>query len=115
MIINSLIFPIFTYVVSAYVVQVKYRKEIDSKCFKFIWNNKPDKVKRTSVVGKLGNGGLKIIDIQNYFMSLKASWVSRLVSNELVNWKVIPCRYFAKFGKEWLFCKIWIRMVSILT
>jgi hypothetical protein len=100
---------------SAYVVQEKYRKEIDGKCFKFIWNNKPDKVKRTTVVGKLGNGGLKIIDIQNYFMSLKASWVSRLVSNQLVNWKVIPRRYFAKFGKEWLFCKIWIRMVSILT
>ena len=58
----------------------KYRKEIDSKCLKFIWNNKPDKVKRNTVVGKLGNGGLKMIDIQRYFMSLKASWVSRLVS-----------------------------------
>jgi hypothetical protein len=32
-------------VVSACVVPEKYRKEIDSKCFKFIWNNKPDKVK----------------------------------------------------------------------
>ena len=105
MIINSLIFPIFTYVVSAYVVQVKYRKEIDSKCFKFIWNNKPDKVKRTTVIGKLGNGGLKIIDIQNYFMSLKASWVSRLVSNQLVNWKVIPCRYFANLEKNGYFAK----------
>ena len=60
--------------------QKKYRKEIDSKCFKFICNNKPDKVKRNTVVGKLGNRGLKMIDIQSYFMSLKASWVSRLVS-----------------------------------
>jgi hypothetical protein len=33
-------------------------------------------------------------------MSLKASWVSRLVSNQLVNWKVIPCKYFAKLGKK---------------
>jgi hypothetical protein len=51
--------PIFTYVASACVVPEKYRKEIDSKCFKFIWNNKPDKVKRNTVVGKLGNGVLK--------------------------------------------------------
>ena len=29
--------------------------------------------------------GLKMIDIQSYFMSLKASWVSRLVSNQLVD------------------------------
>ena len=33
-----------------------------------------------NLAGKLGNGGLKMIDIQSYFMSLKASWVSRLVS-----------------------------------
>ena len=38
-IIKSLIVSIFTYVASACVVPEKYRKEIDSKCFKFIWNN----------------------------------------------------------------------------
>ena len=43
-----------------------------------------------------------MIDIQSYFMSLKASWVSRLVSNQLVDWNIIPCKYFAKLGKEWL-------------
>jgi hypothetical protein len=62
-------------VTSACVVPEKYRKEIDSKCFKFIWNNKPDKVERITVVGKLENGGLKMINIQSYFMSLTASWV----------------------------------------
>ena len=50
----------------------------------------------------MANGGLKMIDIQSYFMSLKASWPSRLASNQLVNWKVIPCKYFAKLAKEWL-------------
>ena len=45
LIIKCLIVPIFTYVASACVVPEKYRKEIDSKCFKFIWNNKPDKSK----------------------------------------------------------------------
>jgi hypothetical protein len=35
-------------------------------------------------------------------MSLKASWVRRLVSNQLINWEVIPCKYFAKLGKKWL-------------
>jgi hypothetical protein len=102
LIIKSFIFPIFTYVASACVVPEKHRKEIDSKCFKFIWNNKPDKVKRNTVEGKLGIGGLKMIDIQSYFMSLNASWVSRLVSNQLVNWKVILCKYFEKLGKQWL-------------
>jgi hypothetical protein len=44
MIIKALVIPIFTFV--ACVVPDKYRKEIESKCFKFIWNGKPDKVKR---------------------------------------------------------------------
>ena len=61
LIIKSLIVPIFTYVASACVVPENHRKEIDSKCFKFIWSNKPDKVKRNNVVGKLGNGGLKMM------------------------------------------------------
>ena len=99
MIIKSLIVPIFTYVASVCIVPEKHRKEIDSKCFKFIWNNKPDKVKRNTVVGKHGKGGLKMIDIQSYFVSLKASWVSRLVSNQLVNWKDITCKYFDELGK----------------
>ena len=54
--IKSLIVPIFTYVASACVVLEKYRKEIYFKWFKFIWNNKSDKVKRNTVVGKHGNG-----------------------------------------------------------
>ena len=40
-------------------------------------------------------------------MSLKASWVSRLVSNQLVNWKVVPCKYFAKLGQKWLENKLY--------
>ena len=35
------------------------------------------------------------------FQFSKESWVSRLVSNQLVSWKVIPCKYIAKLGKEW--------------
>jgi len=43
-----------------------------------------------------------MVDIQSYCMSLKAFWVPWLVNNQLVNWKVIPCKYFAKLGKTGL-------------
>ena len=46
MMIKALVIPIFTFVASACVVPDKYRKEIESKCFKFIWDGKPNKVKR---------------------------------------------------------------------
>jgi hypothetical protein len=56
-IIKALVIPIFTFVVSACVD--KYRKENESKCFKFIWDGKPDKVKRNTMIGNFEMGGLK--------------------------------------------------------
>jgi hypothetical protein len=56
MIIKALVIPIFTFVSSACVVPDKYRKEIERKCFKFIWDGKPDKVKRTTMIGNFEMG-----------------------------------------------------------
>jgi hypothetical protein len=50
MIIKALVIPIFTFVASGCVVPDKYRKEIESKCFKFTCDGKPDKVKRNTMI-----------------------------------------------------------------
>jgi uncharacterized membrane protein len=46
LIIESLILPLFTFLASVCLVPDTYHKEIEKKCFKFIWNGKPDKVKK---------------------------------------------------------------------
>jgi hypothetical protein len=71
-------------------------------CFKFIWNGKPDKVKRNTLIGDFEKGGLKMIDIDSYFISLKVSWISRLNDSKFSNWKLIPLKYLNVFGKKWL-------------
>jgi len=43
-----------------------------------------------------------MIDIESYFSSLRASLVSRLVTEGMDNWKLIPYKYFTQFGKNWL-------------
>jgi hypothetical protein len=100
LIIKALIIPILTFIVSSCVIPEKYKKEIESKCFKFIWNGKPDKVKRNTLIGDFEKGGLKIIDIESYFISLKASWVSRLTDSKFSKWKLIPLKYLNVFGKK---------------
>jgi nucleoside diphosphate kinase len=62
--------PIFTFIVSSCVIPEKYKKEIESKCFKFIWNGKPDKVKRNALIGDFEKDGLKMINIESYFISI---------------------------------------------
>ena len=106
LIIKALIIPIFTFIVSSCVIPEKYKKEIESKGFKFIWNGKPDKVKRNTLIGDFEKGGLKMIDIESYFISLKASWVSRLADSKFSNWKLIPLKYLNVFGKIWLIFKM---------
>jgi hypothetical protein len=50
LIIKSLILPLFTFLASVCLVPDTYHKEIEKKCFKFIWNGKPDKVKRNQLI-----------------------------------------------------------------
>jgi hypothetical protein len=102
MIIKALVIPIFTCVASACAVPDKYKKEIEGKCVKFIWDGKSDKAKRNTMIGNFEMGCLNMIDIESYFASLRASCVSRFVSGEMDNWKLIPYKYFRQFGKKWL-------------
>jgi hypothetical protein len=60
------------------------------------------------LIGDFEKGGLKMIDIESYFIYLKASWVSRLADSKFSNWKLMPLKYlnvFANLGKYGLFLK----------
>jgi hypothetical protein len=102
LIIKSLILPLFTFLASVCLVRDIYHKEIQKKYFQFIWNCKPDKVKRNLIINSHERGGLEMIDIKRYFIALKATWVSRLVTGHISNWKLIPLKYFNATGKNWL-------------
>ena len=66
LIIKALIISFLTFIVNSCVIPEKYKKEIESKCFKFIWNGKPVKVKRNTLIGEFENDGLKMIYIKGY-------------------------------------------------
>jgi hypothetical protein len=102
LIIKSLILSLFTLLTSVCLVPDIYNKEIEKKCFKFIWNGNPDKVKRNLIINSYERGGLQMIDIKSYFIVLIATWVSRLVTGHISNWKLIPLKYFIAIGKNWL-------------
>ena len=80
-------------------------KEIESLFFKFLWNNKPDKIKRTVLIKQYTEGGLKMIELHSFMHSLKLSWLRRLLT-ENKKWmniieKTFPNIYsFCKFGIE---------------
>ena len=102
LIIKSLILQKFTFLATSCKVPDSYLKEIESCCFKYIWEGKNDKVKRNTLIGEYQKGGLRMIDFDSYFAALKASWVSKLTTTNMPNWKIIPTKYFNNLGKNFL-------------
>ena len=51
-----------------------YIRSIQSFFNDFIWDSKPDKA-RNPIIQNYPDGGLKMVDIESYMHSLKATWV----------------------------------------
>jgi hypothetical protein len=67
----------------------EFLKQIERCNFSFIWDSKPDKIKRDVLYKPYGEGGLKMVNIQLFNESLKLSWIKRLLSNKEGTWKYL--------------------------
>lgn len=52
------------------------------KCiFEFLWKSQVDKVKRSIITQDYFSGGMKMVDINNFIIFLKCSWIKRLTKS----------------------------------
>ena len=56
-----------------------YIKRIEQMLYRFLWCNKPDRIKRTKLIQSNQDDGLKMIDLTSFLNSLKLSWMKRLM------------------------------------
>ena len=56
-------------------------KEIEKMFFAFLWNDKPNKISKFVMMKSYDKGGLKMLCIDTFLLSLKLSWIRRLSSN----------------------------------
>ena len=61
-----------------------YIKKIEQILYSFLWNNKPDRIKRAKAIQKYGFDGLQMIDITSFLHSLKLSWLKRFADSTAV-------------------------------
>ena len=57
-------------------------KEIEKMFYSFIWNNKPDKVKRADAELPCAYGGLSMVSVKQFWQSFKFSWFKRIVNTQ---------------------------------
>jgi exonuclease III len=88
---SQLIFPLSMTYAPEWVT-----KEAESLFYKFLWNNKKDKISRTTVIRQINEGGLKMIDADCMARALKTKWMSNLTDpdNKDHKWTVIPKLFF---------------------
>ncbi len=75
-----------------------FHKKVEKLIFKYLWNNKPDKIKRSVMYSKRENGGIGIPNIEYQDSALKITWVKRLLmeDNATRGWNSVARSIFPK-------------------
>ena len=55
---------------------------LQKQLFSFIWQSSTDRIKREILMQDYSKGGLKILNIKNYIVALKTTWIRRLVTKD---------------------------------
>ena len=63
---------------------------IKTKLFRFLWNNKKDKIKRESIYQEYDKGRIRMTDVEIMIKALRLAWIPRLLNPVNLNWKSIP-------------------------
>ena len=67
-------------------------KSLENTFYKFLWNQGPDRIKRIHSGKSIKAGGLGMIDLNLFILSLKIPWLRRcFVSNQDIDtdWKAV--------------------------
>jgi hypothetical protein len=86
-------------------------KEIQDIMYKFVWDNKPDKIKRDTLIGDYADGGLRMPDLISQNTSLKAIWIKKILELD-GNWKEYILDRLPK-NSAWYFMNCSIKYADI--
>ena len=95
-ILKSLAFSKVIYQCGVLAIPENYVKLLNDIAYGFIWNKKPDKIKRKTLISDYENGGLKMIDIGSFIKAQKAMWVKRIITQDQASWKALPDFFLQK-------------------
>ena len=91
-------------------------KKVTDLIFKFLWDNKGDKIKRTEMIADYQDGGLKMFDVMKFNKALKTTWILKYISDDCQpKWKSFFDFYLLMFGGKLVFtCNLARKHVKIL-
>jgi hypothetical protein len=86
-VINTIAIPNMIYLSSVLHTPKWVVEKFQNLIIKFLWDNKPAKIKYNNLITATENGGLKLQDYQSKIDSLLTRWIRELNKDYLVPWK----------------------------
>ena len=80
--LSSLILPQIQFLFSMVQVPDVLFKEIDTILLNYLWGNKPAKIKQSTIIVPIQEGGLNMIDVLAVHTTAKCHWIQRLLIGE---------------------------------
>ena len=84
---------------SVLVIPEHFIKQIEKIIFDFIWDGKPAKIKKSTIIVEKKQGGLKMIHFNILNKPLKVAWIPCLQSRSDASWKIIPNAALENHGR----------------
>ena len=86
-VLKTLIIPKFNHLfLSLPKPKLEQLTQLNHIMHKYIWNNKPNKVKRSQICKPYDEGGLKMIDLEYFIKALKITRMRRLYLSSNAPW-----------------------------
>ena len=85
-----------------------YTKNLNTLLFNYLWDNKPDKLKRSCVTQDCRNFELRMVDLKSHINAIKLSWISKLIKNNhnqfstILENSLLSISKITKLGSDWL-------------
>jgi hypothetical protein len=106
-ILKSLAFSKVLYQCGIMAVPDNFIDQLNDIAYNFIWNGKPNKIKRLTLIADYEDGGLRMLDIKSFLQAQKAMWVKRLLSPDTASWKALPMLFLdGLLGKDTFKCNM---------
>jgi len=87
-IIKSLILPQVQFLFSMIHIPNYTIEILDKILFSFLWDGKPPKIKRSTIIRSIEEGGLGMLEVRKVHTAAKCSWIKRLLNDTKSKWKV---------------------------
>ena len=94
LIIQSLIISKIGFELEAKGIPEKYIKEINKLIWSFVWDGKKEQVSRKTMMRNLNCGGMNIIDINSFVLSVHIKTMYKIIHSQSDSWNAIGKHFF---------------------